>query len=252
MRMRRRSPAVCAAPNTPRTTGRGAARYASAPTQRPQCDEAQKTTHGSRDTAQRPRLPRTHGLLTRARPQGAPAPPAGRPPAAVRGVMTPPASSWRLGSEFDDFLFAPLGEDGNGLPVRIVSLLGRMGLDPWQEAATLAALPTEAGVYRLASLLAAQPVRFLTQAEPATAAARLIALLPRRTAPTASSPVRFASVSAATLPRVVMTAILLAIYLVLFFASPFGSNLRDPSARTDAARAPAPLILPAHTPPGTE
>lgn len=166
--------------------------------------------------------------------------------------MTPPASSWRLGSEFDDFLFAPLGEDGNGLPVRIVSLLGRMGLDPWQEAATLAALPTEAGVYRLASLLAAQPVRFLTQAEPATAAARLIALLPRRTAPTASSPVRFASVSAATLPRVVMTAILLAIYLVLFFASPFGSNLRDPSARTDAARAPAPLILPAHTPPGTE
>jgi hypothetical protein len=164
--------------------------------------------------------------------------------------MTLPASSWRLGSEFDDFLFAPLGEDGNGLPLRIVSLLGRMGLDPWQEAATLAALPIEAGVHRLASLLAAQPVRLLTQAEPASVAARLIALLPRRTDPRASSPVRLGSVSAISLPRVVMTAILLAIYLILFFASPFGSNLRDPSAHTDAAHTPAPLPL--HTPPGTE
>jgi hypothetical protein len=152
--------------------------------------------------------------------------------------MTPPASNWRLGSEFDDFLFAPLGEDGNGLPLRIVSLLGRMGLDPWQEAATLAGLPTEAGVHRLASLLAVQPVRFLAQAELASVATRLIALLPRRTDATASSAVRFAGISAATLPRIVMTAILLAIYLILFVA---------PSAHTDAAHTPAPLTAPAQS-----
>jgi hypothetical protein len=161
--------------------------------------------------------------------------------------MTPPASSWRLGSEFDEFLFTPLGEDGNGLPLRIVSLLGRMGLDPWQEAATLAGLPIEAGVHRLTSLLAAQPVRLLTQGEPATVAARLIALLPRRTDPAASSPVRFAGVNAAALPRLVMAAILLAIYVILFFASPFGSNLRDPPTHTDAAHTPA-LTTPSQTP----
>ena len=75
--------------------------------------------------------------------------------AADPEIMSPPASSSRLGSEFDAFLFAPIGEDRNGLTLSIVSLLGRMDLDPWQEAAKLAGLPAEIAAQKLAALLAA-------------------------------------------------------------------------------------------------
>jgi hypothetical protein len=55
-----------------------------------------------------------------------------------------------LGSEFDEFLFTPIGEDRNGLPLSVVSLFGRMNLDPWQEAGHLAALSADAAGKRLA------------------------------------------------------------------------------------------------------
>jgi hypothetical protein len=216
-------------------------------------DDARKTTKALRDPAQAVLdYHAPHGFLTRARNQSVPALSAARLLAADPGIMTPSTSSSRLGSEFDDFLFAPLGEDRNGLPLSIVSLLGRMGLDPWQEAASLTGLPIDAAVQRLASLLAALPVRSLTQADPAAMAARLIGLLPPRADPTALSSVPLVNVSAATLPRVVMTAILLVIYLILFFGSPFVTSLRDPPAHTDATHTPASLTAPSHTPPGTE
>lgn len=46
-------------------------------------------------------------------------------------AMGPSPSNFLLGSEFDAFLFASVGDDRNGLPFSIVSLLGRMDLDPW-------------------------------------------------------------------------------------------------------------------------
>jgi len=46
-----------------------------------------------------------------------------------------------LGAEFDDFLFAIIGDDRNGMQLSVVSVLARMDLDPWHEAATLAASP---------------------------------------------------------------------------------------------------------------
>src|ERR1700744_5332960 len=55
----------------------------------------------------------------------------------------------QLGSEFDAFLFAPLGEDRNGVPLSIVSLFARMNLDPWQEAGDLAALCAQEAARRL-------------------------------------------------------------------------------------------------------
>jgi hypothetical protein len=94
--------------------------------------------------------------------------------------MRPPASKFRLGSEFDDFLFALIGEDRNGMPVSVISLLGRMDLDPWQEAASLATVPPENGMQRLASLLRSVPDPSLRQPDPAATATRLVALLPRQ------------------------------------------------------------------------
>jgi hypothetical protein len=48
------------------------------------------------------------------------------------------------GSEFNDFLFAPIGEDRNGMLVSVRSGLARSDVDPWQEAAKLAQLSGEA------------------------------------------------------------------------------------------------------------
>jgi hypothetical protein len=166
--------------------------------------------------------------------------------------MNPPASSLRLGPEFDDFLFAPVGEDRNGLPLSIVSLLGRLDLDPWLEAASLAEQPAEAAVQRLAALLAALPVPSLKQADPGTMAARLIALLPSRIDRKGRPPVPSVNVTAATFQRVVMTAILFVVFLILLIGRPFGSTRRDTPAHADIAHTPAPLTAPSQTSPRTE
>jgi hypothetical protein len=83
------------------------------------------------------------------------------------------------GSEFNDFLFAPIGEDRNGMLVSVLSGLARSDVDPWQEAARLAELPGETATQRLASLIGALPDRVASHPESRTIAARLVALLPR-------------------------------------------------------------------------
>ena len=65
----------------------------------------------------------------------------------------------RLSSEFDDFLYAPIGEDTNGLVLRVLSVLARSDLDPWDEAARLAGVPEKYGTARLTALIAALPGR---------------------------------------------------------------------------------------------
>ena len=83
------------------------------------------------------------------------------------------------GSEFNDFLFAPIGEDRNGMLVSVLSGLARSDVDPWQEAAKLAQLPGEAATRELAALIGALPDRASSYPDPRAVATRLIALLPR-------------------------------------------------------------------------
>jgi hypothetical protein len=92
-----------------------------------------------------------------------------------------------LSSEFDTFLFASIGEDGNGMPVSMLSGLARSNLDPWQEAAQLSALPGPTAVERLTALIGAVPGKAWTHAEAQAVAARLIALLPHALAAHAGS-----------------------------------------------------------------
>jgi hypothetical protein len=99
--------------------------------------------------------------------------------------MTRSCSYSPLGSEYDDFLFAPIGVDRNGMLLSVVSLLGRMDLDPWEEAARLAGLSAQSAAQKLALFLRALP-NPMPQLDPDGAAARLIALLPRR--PLAAAP----------------------------------------------------------------
>jgi hypothetical protein len=84
------------------------------------------------------------------------------------------------GAEFNDFLFAPIGEDRNGMLVSVLSGLARLDVDPWQEAADLAQLPGETATQRLASLIGALRDGDPSYLDPRTISMRLIALLPNR------------------------------------------------------------------------
>lgn len=55
--------------------------------------------------------------------------------------------------EFERFLYASVGDDRSGCVVTMLSMLARLGLDPWSEAAELAALGRVAAGARLALLL---------------------------------------------------------------------------------------------------
>ena len=75
------------------------------------------------------------------------------------------------------------------MPVTLLSVLARLGIDPWEEAADLAHLPLEPALQRLSSRLEAMPTgRPASAADTVNIAMRLIALLHRAPAPKASTP----------------------------------------------------------------
>lgn len=153
--------------------------------------------------------------------------------------MTPKAAMFGLGPEFDAFLFAVIGDDRNGMQLSVVSVLARMDLDPWQEAAALAELPAELAVQRLAPLLAALPERTLQQTSATTTAVRLIALLPRRTNANTSPAMQELGPAAAVHPRTLLTPLLIAVYLILSLGIQFLVARPDPPVRTNTVHVPA-------------
>jgi hypothetical protein len=86
-------------------------------------------------------------------------------------------------SEFDEFLFAPVGTDANGMTLSVLSMLARTGVDPWGEAADLARLPGAKAIDTLISLISELPDHVVAQIDRPTIAARIAALLPRRAIP---------------------------------------------------------------------
>jgi len=120
-----------------------------------------------------------------------------------------------LGSEYEKFLFASIGAEENGTLLSVLSALARLDIDPWQEAASLAQLPGNAAIQRLASLIAAMPSGSSAPAEPATTAARLIALLPGRSLSGMPSRQALRGVGAMTKSQTVIYAILILTALVL-------------------------------------
>ena len=94
--------------------------------------------------------------------------------------MTPAVSVSFFRSEFNDFLYAPIGADRNEMPLSVLSALTRLNLDPWKEAAELSELPKDSATQRLATLIARLPGGRWAPAESGAIADRLIELLPHR------------------------------------------------------------------------
>jgi hypothetical protein len=143
------------------------------------------------------------------------------------------SASLRL-SEFDDFLFAPIGDEKNGMLLTVLSALARQDVDPWQEAAALARMPREAAADRMAMLISALPERPSGRRDPEAIAARLVALLPRQG-------------SSKTLPRATpvgdgsTTKVRIVVFVVVMtflLGGQFLMRSRQPLAQTDSAGAP--------------
>jgi hypothetical protein len=154
--------------------------------------------------------------------------------------MTRSPSFSVLGSEFDDFLFAPIGKDRNDMPLSVLSALARLDVDPWEEADKLARLPGETATQRLASLIAALPDEPSAHLDPGTIAARLVALLPRRDRSNFPSRETLLSVGAATNPRAFIPMIFIYVIVAIFMMSAeWIAASRQPPARVDNTHTPA-------------
>ncbi len=93
--------------------------------------------------------------------------------------MTHAALTPLLGREFDNFLFASIGEDRNGTTLSVLSALARLDVDPWLETTSLAHMPRERATERLAAVITAVRTDLATSLAAETIAARLIVLLPQ-------------------------------------------------------------------------
>lgn len=82
-------------------------------------------------------------------------------------------------SDLGEFLSAPVWEEKNGTPLSVLSAFARLDIDPWTEAARLAALPRDAAAAALAVILRKLPGQHPETQDPAMIADRLVRLLPR-------------------------------------------------------------------------
>jgi hypothetical protein len=150
--------------------------------------------------------------------------------------MTRSASFSALGSEFNAFLFASIGDDRNDMPLSVLSALARLGLDPWQEAAELARLPPDTATQRLIASIAAFSDGLSVHLEIRTLAARLIGLLPHPARPNAApgGPVPDADDMTKFRAGMRMFAVLIAIML----AAQWVAASREPQTPVDGSQAP--------------
>jgi hypothetical protein len=86
-------------------------------------------------------------------------------------------------SQYNPFLFAVVAEGEDGLPLTVLSALSRLGLDPWQEAARLAALPRDVAARALAETIAALPRSDQSAAASQATATQLVTWLPTGSVP---------------------------------------------------------------------
>lgn len=83
-----------------------------------------------------------------------------------------------LPADLEAFLFARVWDDGSSTPLSVLSAIARLDIDPWAEAARLAALPREKAAVALAAILRRLPGRNPGAPDIATIADRLVTLLP--------------------------------------------------------------------------
>jgi len=132
-----------------------------------------------------------------------------------------PATS-ALDTEFDAFLYEQVRTDAGAAPASVLSILARLDLDPWQEAAQLATMPEQLAMQRLIWLFAGLPGDLVYTPDAEVDVFRLIALLPNRTSARRSARAHPARDLRSILPRpVTFVAAVVAIAVALLVGSHF-------------------------------
>jgi hypothetical protein len=146
----------------------------------------------------------------------------------VQVVLRTPFSL--INSEFNGFLYAPIGDEGNGMTLSVISALTRLDIDPWQEAARLSVLPKEGAIQALAPMIARFPEGQWALADTRAIAGRLAALLPQHDA--ASPPGIAASLDSG---RRYYPALFLVLYFICSVAASFVMATQRQSPSTNSS-----------------
>jgi len=85
-------------------------------------------------------------------------------------------------SDLNQFLFADIGTEANGMTLSVMSVFARRGTDPWTEAGRLAILPKADAAESLARMIVGMPKSLWSPPDASVIAERLIGLLPSRPA----------------------------------------------------------------------
>jgi hypothetical protein len=124
-------------------------------------------------------------------------------------------------SDLNPFLFSRVGTELNGSELTILSILARLGEDPWSEAGRLSKLPKVAATDWLTDRIGRMPLITRDLGEAAATAARLVLLLPTGTTRTlgaiADAQVA-AQVGATKMPNWAILGLLLVALALIFVA----------------------------------
>jgi hypothetical protein len=145
------------------------------------------------------------------------------------------------GSEFDQFLYASIGEEDNGTLLSVLSALARLNVDPWEEASRLSRMPREAALRFVATLIAGLPDGSPERTDPQMHATRLIALLPKRVASTDHSTSPISSSSTGDRQALLRYVIFYIAVTIFLFVSQW---LNDRPQGAASGTTPAPAIAP--------
>lgn len=132
--------------------------------------------------------------------------------------MTHAALRPLIGAEFDKFLCAPIGEDRNGTTLSVLSALARLDVNPWQEAASLAQMPSATAAVRLTALIAALPEESTKGFSFTAIVDDLVALLPKSNASVVLSTDSVLAVVSPRQAQIRMALAALAILMLIIFA----------------------------------
>lgn len=149
-------------------------------------------------------------------------------------------------SQFDDLLFAPVGEEQNGMVLSVLSALARLDVDPWGEAESLARMSRDAATERMRQLIAALPSQASRRADPEVIATRLIALLPRLQIPKSTSVKKTPGPTIVTIDRRVLVFCVLMGFML---GVQLLARSVQPQAPADGGRGSAPTAVQAPSPP---
>jgi hypothetical protein len=133
-------------------------------------------------------------------------------------------------SGLDEFLFASVGTERNGMTLNLLSVFARQGDDPWKEAGKLISLPKGDAIESVALAIVRTPKSVWTLLDATTIATRLVALLPTRLGDAQPGP----SIDRRRVGSFVGIGLLLVV-VVFVIASTLGRFTTDKAAKFDGS-----------------